>query len=256
MIVRCPGVADAMPWPLDRNSPDGASVQTWCCVPQLCGPGKRGSRLSPVAPAAEVRYQPEIYHAWVPELTSIIRELPDTAATVLVLGHAPGIPDLVEFLAVRDHGSAHWARMDEKFPTAALAVLAVTGPWSEVADRARRWPRSTSRGVSWPGRSSGRRHVDADLHVRLRLGEDHPTHRRDHRSRVPRPPSHANRRTAGCSWGRGIATRPGTQQPTQAWLASAPISRGRPAVCGWPGKAADVAPAETQTARPETMKCA
>src|SRR5215217_7847439 len=43
-----------------------------------------------------------------------------------------GIPDLVEFLAVRDHGSAHWARMDEKFPTAALAVLAVTGPWSEV----------------------------------------------------------------------------------------------------------------------------
>ena len=84
------------------------------------------------AQAAEVRYQPEIYHAWVPELTSIIRELPDTASTVVVLGHAPGIPDLVEFLAVREHRSPQWARMDEKFPTAALAILSVTGPWAEV----------------------------------------------------------------------------------------------------------------------------
>ena len=65
-------------------------------------------------------------------LTSIIRELPDAASTVLILGHAPGIPDLVEFLAVRDHGSAQWARMDEKFPTAALAILSMTGSWAEV----------------------------------------------------------------------------------------------------------------------------
>jgi len=84
------------------------------------------------AQAAEVRYQPEIYHAWVPELTSIIRELPDSASTVVVLGHAPGIPDLVEFLAVREHRSPQWARMDEKFPTAALAILSVRGPWAEV----------------------------------------------------------------------------------------------------------------------------
>ena len=56
------------------------------------------------ARAGEVRYQPDIYHAWVPELTSIIRELPETVSTVLMLGHAPGIPDLVEFLAARDHG--------------------------------------------------------------------------------------------------------------------------------------------------------
>ena len=73
---------DAMPWPSDRNWPDAASVQTWCCVPRPSGPGKRGSRRWRWAQAAEVRYQPEIYHAWVPELTSIIRELPDTASTV------------------------------------------------------------------------------------------------------------------------------------------------------------------------------
>ena len=80
-----------------------------------------------------MRYQPEIYHAWVPELTSIIRELPDTASTVWCLGHAPGIPDLVEFLAVRDHGSSQGANGREVPDRgAAVAILSVTGPWAEV----------------------------------------------------------------------------------------------------------------------------
>jgi phosphohistidine phosphatase len=84
------------------------------------------------AQAAEVRYVPEIYHAWVPELVSIIRGLPEPASTVLMLGHAPGIPDLVQFLAARDSGSPHWARLEEKFPTAAMAILGITGSWADV----------------------------------------------------------------------------------------------------------------------------
>jgi phosphohistidine phosphatase len=84
------------------------------------------------AQAVDVRYVPEIYHAWVPELISIIRSLPDSASTVLMLGHAPGIPDLVEFLAARDPGSAQWARLDEKFPTAGLAILSIAGSWADV----------------------------------------------------------------------------------------------------------------------------
>jgi phosphohistidine phosphatase len=84
------------------------------------------------AKAADIRFLPEIYHAWVPELLSIIRGLPDTASTALVLGHAPGVPDLAEFLAVRDQDSADWNRMEEKFPTAALAILHVTGSWAEA----------------------------------------------------------------------------------------------------------------------------
>ena len=49
-----------------------------------------------------------------------------------MLGHAPGIPDLVAHLAIREHDSAMWARLDTKFPTAAVAVLEVPGPWSGV----------------------------------------------------------------------------------------------------------------------------
>jgi phosphohistidine phosphatase len=83
------------------------------------------------ATAREVQYLREIYHAWVPELVTIIRDVPDEIHTLLVLGHAPGIPDLVEHLCVRTD-SPDWTQMDSKFPTSALAVVNVPGPWAEL----------------------------------------------------------------------------------------------------------------------------
>lgn len=84
------------------------------------------------AEAVELRYEPKIYHAWVPELTALVRAVPDEVETLLMLGHAPGIPDLVEHLAIREHDSDLWARLDTKFPTAAVAVLTVPGSWAGV----------------------------------------------------------------------------------------------------------------------------
>lgn len=83
------------------------------------------------ADAGKIEYLREIYHAWVPELLAMIREVPDEIHTLLVLGHAPGIPDLVEHLCVRTE-SPDWAQMDSKFPTSALAVVNVPGPWAEL----------------------------------------------------------------------------------------------------------------------------
>jgi len=83
------------------------------------------------ASAGEVQYLQEIYRAWVPELLTMIRDVPDEIHTLLVLGHAPGIPDLVEHLCVRTD-SPDWAQMDSKFPTSALAVVNVPGPWAEL----------------------------------------------------------------------------------------------------------------------------
>jgi phosphohistidine phosphatase len=88
------------------------------------------------ATAGEVQYLRGIYHAWVPELLAMIREVPDQIHTLLVLGHAPGIPDLVEHICVRTD-SPDWTQMDSKFPTSALAIVNVPGPWSELGkDRA------------------------------------------------------------------------------------------------------------------------
>ena len=98
--------------------------QTWECA-------KAGG-----ASAGEVQYLDEIYRAWVPELVTLIRDVSDGIATLLVLGHAPGIPDLVEHVCVRTD-SPDWTHMDSKFPTSALAVVNVPGPWAELGkDRA------------------------------------------------------------------------------------------------------------------------
>ena len=83
------------------------------------------------ASAGEVQYLREIYHAWVPELLTLIRDVPNEIRTLLVLGHAPGIPDLVEHLCVRTD-SPDWTQMDSKFPTSALGVVKVPGPWAEL----------------------------------------------------------------------------------------------------------------------------
>jgi phosphohistidine phosphatase len=82
--------------------------------------------------ATEVRYVGAIYHGWVPELVRLLRDIPDSVGTALMLGHAPGIPDLVEFLAERDHASPAWDRMTAKFPTAGMAILSYAGSWADI----------------------------------------------------------------------------------------------------------------------------
>jgi phosphohistidine phosphatase len=62
---------------------------------------------------------------------SLIRGVSEDIHSLLVIGHAPGIPDLVEHICVRTT-SPDWAQMDSKFPTSALAVVNVLGPWSEL----------------------------------------------------------------------------------------------------------------------------
>ena len=83
------------------------------------------------ASAGQVRLVRAIYHAWVPELVRLIRDTPEEVSTLLVLGHAPGIPDLVEHICIRTD-STDWAQLDQKYPTSGLAVIKVPGPWREV----------------------------------------------------------------------------------------------------------------------------
>ena len=53
----------------------------------------------------------------------MVRELPDDVATAVLVGHNPGLEDLVSLL------TGEWAPM----PTSALAVIAVSGSWSSTA---------------------------------------------------------------------------------------------------------------------------
>ncbi len=72
-----------------------------------------------------VRLEAPVYQAWSDTLLDLVRGLADDVGTVVLVGHAPGVPDLAERLN-RGTGDAPVG----DFPTSALAVLHVTGSWS------------------------------------------------------------------------------------------------------------------------------
>jgi len=70
--------------------------------------------------AARTRIDDRLYAASDDELLTVVRELPDDVETVVLVGHNPGIEDLITLL------TGDWAPM----PTSALAVITVSGSWS------------------------------------------------------------------------------------------------------------------------------
>jgi phosphohistidine phosphatase len=79
-----------------------------------------------VAPAFDeappVVYEPRLYEAAPKLLIAVVREAPDEAHTLMLVGHNPGMQQLADLLV--GSGDVH-ARQSlvEKFPTAALAVI-------------------------------------------------------------------------------------------------------------------------------------
>jgi phosphohistidine phosphatase len=79
----------------------------------------------------EVQIEDDLYGAPVPLLLARLRRVPDATAGVLLVGHNPGLEDLVRALG-RAGDPALIARFRAKFPTAALATLAFDGPWKKL----------------------------------------------------------------------------------------------------------------------------
>lgn len=79
----------------------------------------------------EVRLEDDLYGADAPDLLALLREVPDDVVSVMIVGHNPGLEDLVRGLG-RDGDPGLIARVQAKFPTAALATLAFDGPWKQL----------------------------------------------------------------------------------------------------------------------------
>jgi len=102
----------------------------------LCSTARRAlDTLEPLRtrlPAGtEVLVEGDLYGAPAPALLARLRLVPDEAGTVLLVGHNPGLEDLVHLLG-RPGDPSLLARVRAKFPTAALATLAFAGPWTEL----------------------------------------------------------------------------------------------------------------------------
>ena len=71
----------------------------------------------------DTRIDESVYAASAGQLLGIVRELPDAAATVLLVGHNPGLEELVSLLM----GGV------VPMPTSGIAVLKIAGDWSSAS---------------------------------------------------------------------------------------------------------------------------
>jgi phosphohistidine phosphatase len=70
--------------------------------------------------APPTRTEERLYAASDAELLDVVRSLPDDASTVVLVGHNPALEDLIGLLTGKPAA----------MPTSALAVIAMSGPWS------------------------------------------------------------------------------------------------------------------------------
>ena len=103
----------------------------------LCSPARRTRQtlelLQPALGAATpVLIEAELYGAAAEELLERLRAVPGDVASVLLIGHNPGLQDLALLLA---SAGAELSRLEAKFPTAALATLSVPkAAWRELSE--------------------------------------------------------------------------------------------------------------------------
>jgi phosphohistidine phosphatase len=82
----------------------------------------------------EQGFDERIYNASAVGLLEMLREVPDSVSSILVVGHAPGIPVLVTALAQNDAGSTGVLdQISLAFPTSGVAVLGFDGTWAALA---------------------------------------------------------------------------------------------------------------------------
>lgn len=97
----------------------------------LCSSARRTQEtLAELGLDCDVQIEPALYGASAGGLIERLRALPESVDSPMLIGHNPAIQSLTVTLAA---GGAELARARQKFPTAALATLAIAGTWSELA---------------------------------------------------------------------------------------------------------------------------
>ncbi|TDD72826.1 histidine phosphatase family protein [Actinomadura darangshiensis] len=114
----------------DRGRRDAAATGDWLrangLVPGhvLCSTAARTREtLDQLAVDAAVSFEPGIYDNDPDHLRTLVGEAPEDAARLLLVGHNPSVHQLVHDLT----GEA-----PDAFPTCALAVIELPGPWTDV----------------------------------------------------------------------------------------------------------------------------
>ena len=76
-------------------------------------------------------YEDQVYGGSPRQLIDLIRIVDDVVTTLMLVGHAPGIPWTAWELAA-NRSSMPAEQMSAKFPTSAMAILEFDRPWLDV----------------------------------------------------------------------------------------------------------------------------
>ena len=103
---------------------------TWTlAAPELGYVGAAGYDVDADGP---LTIDPRVYDATVETLLVVVRELPARVQTAVLVGHNPGMEDLVSVLAGSADPEAS-RLIANKYPTAGIAVLERDGEWSDLS---------------------------------------------------------------------------------------------------------------------------
>ena len=81
---------------------------------------------------APIHVRPAVYDAVPAEILAEIRSVSDDVTTLLVVGHAPGLPGLAVELAGSGSSDRAIEAARESFTTSTVAVLDVSGSWADL----------------------------------------------------------------------------------------------------------------------------
>jgi phosphohistidine phosphatase len=101
-------------------SPAARARETWALV------------AAELPDAASPSFPRKLYMATPVDLLQQLWKTPRKIGTVLMLGHNPGMEGLAGQLAGDGSDAAAFARLKEKFPTAALARFVFDGAWTDL----------------------------------------------------------------------------------------------------------------------------
>ncbi|WP_305096519.1 SixA phosphatase family protein [Croceibacterium aestuarii] len=107
----------------------------WGCEATIASPAERvRSTIEATGLGLNPRFDPRLYLADAATLLAVLREMEGDPQSVLLVGHNPGLQELVFRLVGADEDDELLERAAEKFPTATLAVLECDiASWDELA---------------------------------------------------------------------------------------------------------------------------
>ena len=92
--------------------------------------------LSPWDEAPLIEVMDQLYLATATQLLGALRAVPETARSVMLVGHNPGLHDLAVLLLAGQDGAAPrqaMTHLKQGYPTGALAEFSIPGPWRQLA---------------------------------------------------------------------------------------------------------------------------